>query len=237
MDEKDRGAGRHRPLRLGGRSRGEPASSSGSHGELARQRGSVVLPLDDVDDPRARALEPEPRPGRRPQLLEPLARGSRPRPCVSNSSSTITSFGSSVPRRTRCRRDTARLATDGIAVERLLPLVEVAHGMVRQSARSRQSSRMIPSRRPPERRRGQSRCCTSAWLLVEEVADDGLLRGAHLVEPPHRPRARRVLQHLGRRPPPPARSARIASTKSSSRSFGSVSVGSIISASGTTSGK
>ena len=77
----------------------------------------------------------------------------------------------------------------------------------------------------------------SAGSLVEGVTQHRLLRGTHLVEPPHGPPVRCLLQQSPVTPPPRARSRCIASTKSSSRSFGSVSVGSIISASGTTSGK
>ena len=73
-------------------------------------------------------------------------------------------------------------------------------------------------------------------MVVEEVPQDGLLCGANLVQAAHRAAVRRLLRTSG--DSAASRTiASMASTNPSSRSFGSVSVGSTISASGTTSGK
>ena len=74
-------------------------------------------------------------------------------------------------------------------------------------------------------------------VLVEAEAHDRLLRGAHLVEAADR-RGRAARLRIASGSSRASRAiASIASTNASSVSFASVSVGSIISASGTTSGK
>ena len=73
-------------------------------------------------------------------------------------------------------------------------------------------------------------------MLIEPVLHDRMLRGAHLVEASYGPAVRRFLQQSGSVAASRAISS-IASQNASRVSFDSVSVGSIINASGTIRGK